>query len=233
MLGDSKKPMSQMAFAQIVDVPAGTLSRVEKGVSPLPLDAAQRIEATFGCSLEGLYEGKLMALNGLPYEPRHLAHAIESLPEVKDLDLMEEDIAFRCALLLRTLGRRGALYGATRLRQTILDILEECDKDGHDLDTAARVNSKVDAKTLTISQISKDTKLREFIAKDIKSFKPSQRVQLITESYRSWSVPESEFRPVSEKRFKHIIRAIMPDGTERRYERTSIEVVDAKKAPSR
>ena len=64
------KPMPQITFSNILGLSAGTLSRVEKGAAPLPDSAAIRIEAAFGVSAEGLFEGKLLAMNRAPYEPK-------------------------------------------------------------------------------------------------------------------------------------------------------------------
>ena len=225
------KPMPQITFSNILGLSAGTLSRVEKGAAPLPDSAAIRIEAAFGVSAEGLFEGKLLAMNRAPYEPKHLLQAITASVEAKDFPLVQEDLSFCLDVMLRALGTRGALYGATRLRQAMVDIFDETATEMEYVDNAARVCSRVDAKTMTIAQIAKDDELAGAMAADIKPFKAGQKVKLIIEKYRRWPDSSlSEFRPISAKSYKSLVRATLPDETEKRYVIYSSEVVNAKAA---
>jgi len=207
------KPMSQIAFAQFIGMPSGTLARVEAGAVPLARDAAERIEASCGVDMEKLYEGKLVALDGSAYTAAswRRRQAMELTPE--ELTRATEELADRVGLLLAALGPKRGLYGLKRVRQLLDGVVMESGLNQVELEMAGRRSADVESFVWTVAQLAKSEQITEQVAKKLEAFSSRQKCKVTTETYKAWPLSHVVGGyMIASGVSRHLWRVVLPNG---------------------
>ena len=225
LAGKNGKALSQVEFSRMTGTPVGSLARIERGRAPLPESSAWKIEATFGCLASALIEGELKALDGSPYNSKHLRLALtEELP-AKHFPALNEDIASRVKMVLEALGPHRVFYGAARIRQALDSVIEESGITYTDLYATARKHSKLTSEKMTVGKIRKDAELRGLLGSAVAKFKPAESVTLFTETFDRFPPSRMEAAFLISAVVKvRLISALLPDGKEVKLTRESINV---------
>jgi transcriptional regulator with XRE-family HTH domain len=214
LTGGDGKPMSQIAFAKFIGIPSGTLARVEAGAVPLPWEAAERIEAACGVDADKLYEGQLCALDGNAYTTKHWVKR-QNL-ELSDVEMrgIYEEMALRLRLLLGGLGRRRAIYGASRLRQMLEAIREESGVADASIEMVARADGHVEVKHMTAAALAQQEDVPPDIVAKLKKLPPRKKCRVTVEQYFTWPPYRMEtVANVFGYTARTLWRADLPDGT--------------------
>jgi len=149
--------MSQVKFATMAGVPAGTIALVESESKALPAESAEKIAAACGCSAAFLQRGEVRAMAGGEFTKAIFSAWRATAPDAEQLARGADAVAFKTGLILRTLAARGRfLWGAARIDQLLADVAGEAGLTQHDVEAVARAGAAVSAVSLTVGDVARN-----------------------------------------------------------------------------